>query len=77
MDANKWISSAQNDRIQGEYLARYFNSGFDKKFLKTNKFESKTKGKLVHLIQDTYLESEYYSGFVPGFVNTIIEWINR
>jgi NADH dehydrogenase FAD-containing subunit len=76
MVANKGPSSAQNAKIQGEYLARYFNSGFDKEFLKTNKFESTSKGKLVHLVSDTYLESEYYSGFVPGFINDIIEWLN-
>lgn len=77
MVANKGPSSAQNARIQGEYLAKYFNSGFDEKFLQTNKFESKSMGKLVHLSDDTYLESEYYSGFIPGFVNILIEWINK
>ena len=77
MVANKGPPSAQNARLQGEYLAKYFNSGFDENFLETNKFEVKSSGKLVHLIQDTYLESEYYSGFVPKFVNNIIEWLNQ
>jgi NADH dehydrogenase FAD-containing subunit len=77
MVANKGPPSAQNARIQGEYLARYFNSGFDKNFLETNKFEVKSAGKLVHLLKDTYLESEYYSGFIPWIVNGIIEWVNK
>jgi hypothetical protein len=72
MVANKGPSSAQNARLQGEYLAKYFNFGFDENFVLANKFESTSKGKLVHLIQDTYLESEYYSGFIPKFVNGIL-----
>lgn len=77
MVANKGPPSAQNAKMHGEYLAKYFNSGFDKNFIQTNKFESKSKGKLVHLLDDTYLESEYYSGFVPEFVNNLIEWLNK
>lgn len=76
MVANKGPSSAQNARVQGEWLANYFNSGFDKEFLRTNKYEIKSRGKLVHLINDIYLESEYYSGFIPKFIDKIIEWIN-
>lgn len=76
MVANKGPSSAQNARIQGEYLAKYFNSGLDKDYLQKNKFEIKSKGKLVHLLSDIYLESEYYSGFIPEFLNKIIEWLN-
>ena len=77
MVANKGPPSAQNARIQAEYLAKYFNSGFDENFLKSNKFESKSKGKLVHLVNNTYLESEFYSGFIPGFIDKIIEWTNK
>ena len=78
MVANRGPPSAQNARLQGEYLAKYFNSGFDENFLLTNKFESITKGKLVHLLKDTYLESEYYcyNGFIYGFVDKLIEWMN-
>lgn len=76
MVANKGPSSAQNARIQGEYLAKYFNSGFDKKFLKTNKFESTSKGKIVHLLNETYFDSKYYSGFIPKCIDNLIEWIN-
>lgn len=77
MVANKGPPTAQNARHQGEWLANYFNSDFDKNYLKTNKFESKSKGKLVHLIADTYLESDYYSGFIPRFIDKLIEWINK
>jgi NADH:ubiquinone reductase (non-electrogenic) len=77
MVANKGPTSAQNARIQAEFLAKYFNSGFDENFLKLNKFESKSKGKLVHLVNNTYLESEFYSGFIPGFIDRIIEWTNK
>lgn len=77
MVANAGPPSAQNARIQGEWLAMYFNSGFDNKYFQTNKFESTSKGKLVHLVNDIYLESEYYSGFIPGIIDNIIEWINK
>lgn len=76
MVSNKGPPSAQNAKIQGEYLAQYFNSGYDNKFLQSNKFVPKSKGKLVHLVGNTYLESKYYNGFVPEFINTLIEWMS-
>ena len=76
MVGNMGPPSAQNARLQGEWLAKYFNSGFDKEYLKLNKFESVSKGKLVHMVSNTYLESEYYSGFIPGIIDKIIEWVN-
>lgn len=76
MVANKGPSSAQNAKIQGEWLAKYFNSKFDDNFLQNNQFESISKGKLVHLSKNIYMESEYYSGYVPKFIDKIIELIN-
>lgn len=80
MVGNRGPPTAQNAKSHGEWLAKYFNSGFDPKYPDTNKFESRSKGKLVHLPNGLFMESEYYNGFVPGildkFVDKIIEWIN-
>jgi NADH dehydrogenase FAD-containing subunit len=68
MVANDGPPSAQNAKNQGICLAKYFNS--DGKYL--NKIAS--RGKLIHLNNKTYLESEYYSGFVPNIIVKLIEW---
>ena len=77
MVGNAGPPTAQNAKNQGIWLAGYFNSGFDSDYLKTNPYEIKSKGKLVHLDNKVYLESDLYSGFVPNFVDKIIEWINQ
>ena len=76
MVANKGPPTAQNAKIQGEWLAKYFNSNFNENFLQSNNFESKSKGKIIHLSTGTYMESNYYSGYIPKFLDKIIEWIN-
>jgi len=77
MVGNSGPPTAQNARLQGEWLAGYFNSDFDKKYLESNKFVSESKGKLVHIGSQTYLESKYYSGFLPRFVVYFIELFNK
>lgn len=74
MVANTGPPSAQNAKNQGIWLAQYFNSNFDSNYLITNPYKVKSNGKTVHLKDKIYLESEYYSGFVPNFVDKIIEW---
>lgn len=75
MVANAGPPTAQNAKNQGIWLARYFNSGFDANYIKSNQYEIKSKGKLVHLKDKIYLESDYYSGFVSNFIGKIINWI--
>jgi demethylphylloquinone reductase len=74
MVGNQGPSSAQNAKNQALWLAGYFNSGFDAEYIKSNPYQIKSKGKLIHLANGTYLESEYYSGFIPAFIVKLIEW---
>lgn len=75
MVGNQGPPTAQNAKNQGIWLAGYFNSGFDSNYIKSNPYKTKSKGKLVHLADKVYLESDYYSGFIPNFVGKIIELI--
>jgi len=58
------------------WLAGYFNSGYDENYIKSNPYKIKSNGKLVHLGKKTYLESEYYSGFIPNIIDNIIKLID-
>jgi NADH dehydrogenase FAD-containing subunit len=75
MVGNKGPPTAQNAKNQGIWLAKYFNSGFDENYIKSNPYEIKSKGKMIHLKNKVYMEFESYSGFVPNFVAKITEWI--
>lgn len=68
MVANKGPTSAQNARLQAEWLAKYFNN----KFVSNKKFESNINIKLIHLANSIYVESKYYSGFLPKIFGEII-----
>jgi len=76
MVANMGPPTAQNAKNQAMWLADYFNSNFDIEYIKSNPYQIKSKGKLIHLTNGTYLESEYYSGFVPTFIVKLIEWFD-
>lgn len=73
MVANKGPSSAQNARLHGEWLANYFNNNFES----TNKFESNINTKLIHLHDKIYVESKYYKGYLPKFIDNIIEYFYK
>lgn len=73
MVGNAGPPTAQNAKNQGIWLAGYFNSGFDADYLKSNPYKVKSNGKIVHLKDKVYLESEYYSGFVSNLVAKIGE----
>lgn len=73
MVSNQGPPTAQNAKNQALWLAEYFNSGFDTEYIKTNPYKVKSKGKLIHLANGTYLESDYYSGFIPSFIVGMIE----
>jgi NADH dehydrogenase FAD-containing subunit len=75
MVGNAGPPTAQNAKNQAIWLAEYFNSDFDSEYIKSNPYKIKSNGKLIHLANGTYLESEYYSGFVPGIISKIIEWL--
>ncbi len=74
MVANVGPPTAQNAKNQAIWLAEYFNSDFDTEYVKSNPYKIKSNGKLIHLANGTYLESEYYSGFVPEIISKIIEF---
>jgi NADH dehydrogenase FAD-containing subunit len=76
MVSNAGPPTAQNAKNQGIWLAKYFNSDFNSEFAKSNPYAVSSDGKLVHLSDKVYLESEYYSGFIFKFVDKIIELLN-
>ena len=76
MVGNAGPPTAQNAKNQGIWLAGYFNSGFDVDYIKSNPYKVKSKGKMIHLKDKVYLESDYYSGFIPGFIANIVEWFD-
>lgn len=75
MVANMGPPTAQNAKNQAIWLAKYFNSNFNSEYLELNPYQVKSKGKLVHLNEKVYLESEYYSGWIPKFVAKLIEYV--
>lgn len=76
MVANMGPPTAQNAKNQAIWLARYFNSDFDSEYIKSNPYKIESKGKLIHLGSKAYLESKYYSGFVPSFIVKVIELLD-
>lgn len=76
MVGNMGPPSAQNAKNQGIWLAKYFNSGFDNDYLKSNPYEIKSNGKEIHLANHTYFESKYFCGFIPKFFHKIIDYFN-
>lgn len=53
--------SAQSAKSQGRFLAKLFNSDFDS----NNHYKYKSLGTFVKLPNCYYLESDYYSGYIP------------
>jgi len=76
MVGNMGPPTAQNAKNQAIWLAGYFNSDFNAEYIKSNPYQIKSKGKLIHLANETYLESKYYSGFIPSFIVKLIEWFD-
>jgi NADH dehydrogenase FAD-containing subunit len=75
MVGNAGPPTAQNAKNQGIWLAKYFNSNFDSNYLMTNPYKVKSIGQMIHLDNNVYLESEYYSGFIPKFISKIAECV--
>ena len=73
MVSNAGPPTAQNAKNQAQWLAEYFNSDFDLEYIKKNPYKVKSNGKLIHLANKTYLESKYYSGYIPSFIIKLIE----
>lgn len=76
MVGNQGPPTAQNAKNQAIWLAGYFNSNFNAEYIKSNPYQIKSKGKLIHLENETYLESKYYSGFIPSLIVKLIEWFD-
>lgn len=76
MVANMGPPTAQNAKNQAIWLAKYFNSGFNNHYLETEPYKIKSKGRIIHLGNETYLESKYYTGFIPNIVGKIIEYFD-
>ncbi len=74
MVVNKGPPTAQNAKNQAKWLAQYFNSGFNNKYLENKKFEIKSIGKIIHLESKIYIESSYYNGFVPKCFDRFIQF---
>ncbi len=76
MVANKGPSNAQNAKLQAKWLANYFNGISEKQVMVTEPFiipNIKETTKLLHLRDKIYIESSVYSGFMPQWMNIMIE----
>jgi NADH dehydrogenase FAD-containing subunit len=72
-DCNDTVpKSAQNAKLQGEYLAEVFNSNF----VDSKGYIFKSMGIIIRLPDNVYIETKYYSGFAPRFVHDIVQWLN-
>lgn len=70
--ANKGPPTAQNAKYQAIWLADYFNNNFDSDWLKKNEFKEKELGKILHLNDKLYIESNFYSGYLNKIFDYII-----
>ncbi len=68
MVSNKGPPTAQNAKQHGIWLANYFNN--NKQITCEYKYEE--QGKLIHLSDKTYLESEYYNDYIPIILSVFI-----
>ena len=79
MVANKGPPTAQNAKHQAKWLANYFNKQTNKPSEKQVMIEpfiipnNKETVKLLHLRDKIYVESQYYNGFMPQWMNIMIE----
>jgi NADH dehydrogenase len=72
MVANKGPPTAQNAKHQAQWLALYFNNKMDANRIEPYKIKS--YGKVLHLKNKIYIESDYYTGFMPQWMDTMIEF---
>ena len=70
MVANCGPPTAQNAKVHGKYLAEYFNNGF-----KSNTKYYVSRGTIIHLGDQTYIETPYYQGLINKFVEKLIKII--
>jgi NADH dehydrogenase FAD-containing subunit len=72
MVANKGPPTAQNAKHQAQWLANYFNNNMN--INKVEPYKTKSYGKVLHLKDKLYIESDYYTGFMPQWMDTMIEF---
>ena len=70
MVANKGPPTAQNAKIQAEWLANYLNNEYNEEFV------VKEKGKILHLVNKLYVESKIYNGFLPKYFDYLFDFFN-
>lgn len=69
-DCNQLLpKSAQNAKQQGAYLANYFNSGFR---ASAGGYKFTSQGTMIRLADRIYMDSPFYSGFLPLWVHRVI-----
>ncbi len=71
--ANKGSPTAQNARNQAVWLANYFNNDFKD----NNPYKVKEMGKILHFDNSIYLESKYYTGYLPKTIEPLIDEIHK
>ncbi len=71
--SNKGPPTAQNAKYQARWLANYFNSEFKSE----DKYEIKELGKIVHLDNKIYIQSNFYNGFVCKHLENVINWFYK
>ncbi len=73
--ANRGPPTAQNASNQAKWLAQYFSNSFDK--TKINPYKISELGKILHINGQLYLESKYYTGYLPNFLEPIIDFMHK
>jgi NADH dehydrogenase FAD-containing subunit len=72
MVANYGPPTAQNAKAHGEWLAEYFNNGFKSK----TKYSYVSKGTIIHMGDQIYIETPQYQGLINKFVEKLIRMID-
>lgn len=73
MVANKGPPTAQNAKLQAKWLANYFNKQMDKSLSPFVIPNANKTTKLLHLRDKIYIESPIYNGFMPEWMNIMID----
>jgi dihydrolipoamide dehydrogenase len=73
--SNAGPPTAQNASNQAKWLAQYFSNSFDKN--KMDPYKINEIGKILHIDGKIYLESKYYTGYIPKIFESIIDYVYK
>ena len=73
--SNAGPPTAQNAANQAKWLAKYFLNSFDKN--KMDAYKTKELGKILHINGKLFIESKYYTGYIPNFLEPIIDYVYK